>query len=452
VQSINPATGEAFATYAEHSPDAVQRAVESAAAAHRQSREMSFAERSAALRSVAAILRRNREPFAELAAREMGKPIDQGRAEIEKCAVCCEYFAEHAVSFLADEVIPTDFARSRVVYQPLGVLLAVMPWNFPFWQVVRAAAPALMAGNAIVLKHASNVCGCALAMEEAFGEAKFPRHLFTTLLVPSARVEQLIAHPLIAAVTLTGSTEAGRKVAAAAGAHLKKTVLELGGNDPYVVLEDADLERAAEACVASRLINSGQSCIAAKRFIVACGVQEKFEELFVEKMRARKIGNPLEAGTQVGPLARTDLRDALHDQVQRSVQAGARLVLGGRIPPGAGAFYPATVLTNVQPGMEAFDEETFGPVAALVTARDQDEAIAFANRSSFGLGAAVFTRDTDRGELVASRLEAGSCFVNDFVRSDSRLPFGGIKDSGYGRELGCFGIREFVNVKTMCVR
>jgi succinate-semialdehyde dehydrogenase/glutarate-semialdehyde dehydrogenase len=309
-----------------------------------------------------------------------------------------------------------------------------------------------MAGNAVVLKHASNVSGCALAIESVFREAGLPAGLFSTLLVSSPRVASIIASPAVAAVTLTGSTEAGQKVAAVAGAHLKKTVLELGGSDPYVVLEDADLGAAAEACVASRLINSGQSCIAAKRFIVVAAVRKKFEALFAEGMRSRKIGLPLEAQTQIGPLARRDLRDTLHDQVQRSVRAGAKLLLGGQLPEGAGAFYPPTVLGGVLPGMAGFDEETFGPVAAIVEAADEEAAIALANRTSFGLGAAVFTRDVARGEKVAARLEAGSCFVNDFVRSDPRLPFGGIKNSGYGRELGLLGIREFVNAKTVCVK
>jgi succinate-semialdehyde dehydrogenase/glutarate-semialdehyde dehydrogenase len=327
-----------------------------------------------------------------------------------------------------------------------------MPWNFPFWQVIRAATPALMAGNAVVLKHASNVSGAALAIVKVFHEAGLPENLFSALLISSQRVAELIAHPGIAAVTLTGSTEAGKSVAAAAGAHLKKTVLELGGSDPYLVLEDADVEAAAEICVTSRLINSGQSCIAAKRFIIAQSIRQEFEARFTEKLRARKVGHPLEPGTQIGPMARIDLRDALHDQVRRSIAGGARLLLGGEIPQRPGAFYPATVLTGVRPGMVAFDEETFGPVAALVEAKDQADAISLANCSAFGLGAAVFTRDVARGERVASQLEAGSCFVNDYVRSDPRLPFGGIKASGFGRELSMLGIREFVNIKTVSVK
>jgi succinate-semialdehyde dehydrogenase/glutarate-semialdehyde dehydrogenase len=430
----------------------VAQALDAAAVAQRLWRDVSVAERAVSVRRAAEILRRDKEQHAVLMAQEMGKPLDQGRAEIEKCAVGCDYFAEHASEFLAAEEIKTEFKRSYVLFQPLGVLLAVMPWNFPFWQVFRAAAPALMAGNALVLKHGSNVSGCALAIEAVWREAGLPSGQFTTLLVSSGRVEQLIAHPAIAAVTLTGSTEAGRSVAASAGAHLKKTVLELGGSDPYVVLEDANLDQAAEICAASRLINAGQSCIAAKRLIVVAAVRETFERLFVEKMSARKVGLPLEAGTHVGPMARPDLRDGLHAQVQRSVAAGAKLLLGGIVPTGSGAFYSPTVLTNVRPGMAAFDEETFGPVAAIIEAANEDAAIELANRSCFGLGAAVFTSDLARGERVAARLEAGCCFVNDFVRSDSRLPFGGIKQSGYGRELGMMGIREFVNAKTVCVK
>ncbi|HWI57235.1 MAG TPA: aldehyde dehydrogenase family protein, partial [Bacillota bacterium] len=332
-------------------------------------------------------------------------------------------------------------------------ILAVMPWNFPFWQVFRAAAPALMAGNAMVLKHASNVPGCALAIGEIFRSAGLPAGLFTVALISSSRVGELIEHPLIQAVTLTGSTPAGRAVAAQAGAHLKKTVLELGSSDPYVILEDADLEYAAEACVTSRLINAGQSCIAAKRFIVVEAVRSRFEALFVERMLARRVGDPLVVGIQVGPLARNDLRDQLHEQVARSLGQGARLLLGGEIPLGLGAFYPPTVLSGVTPNMSVFAEETFGPVAALVSVPDEAAAIRAANNSIFGLGAAVFTRDLARGERIATReLEAGCCFVNDYVRSDPRLPFGGIKQSGYGRELGAVGLREFVNIKSVYVR
>jgi succinate-semialdehyde dehydrogenase/glutarate-semialdehyde dehydrogenase len=386
-------------------------------------------------------------------AREMGKPIRQGRAEAVKCAHACEYYADHGGAFLEPDSIPTETSRSFVVYRPLGVVLAVMPWNFPFWQVFRCAAPSLLAGNSLLLKHASNVTGCALALQELFRDAGFPAGLFQCLLISSKRVASVIEHPLVRAVTLTGSTPAGRDVAATAGRHLKKSVLELGGSDPYVVLEDAAIPEAARSCAQSRLLNSGQSCIAAKRFIVVEAVLDEFQRHFLSAMKDQVTGDPLDEKTTVGPLARHDLRDQLHDQVQRSLERGARLLLGGEIPPGKGAFYPPTILANVRPGMPAFDEETFGPVAALISAPDEAAALALANQSSFGLGAAVFTGDTGRGQRIATEeLEAGSCFVNDFVKSDPRLPFGGIKESGYGRELSYFGIREFVNIKTIVVK
>jgi succinate-semialdehyde dehydrogenase/glutarate-semialdehyde dehydrogenase len=352
---------------------------------------------------------------------------------------------------LADQPVATEAQRSFVTYQPLGVVLAVMPWNFPFWQVFRFAAPGLTAGNGAVLKHASNVFGCALAIEEVFRDAGFPQHLFRTLLIGSKQVDAVIEHPRIAAVTLTGSTAAGAAVAAKAGSQIKKTLLELGGSDPYLVLEDADLAAAAKTCVESRLINSGQSCIAAKRFLVVEDVADELERLFVETMAAKRMGDPFDEANDLGPQARRDLRDEVHRQVLRSVEAGAKLLLGGEVPEGPGAYYPPTVLTGVRPGMAAFDEEVFGPVAALVRVADEAEAVELANRSIYGLGAAVFTADRDRGEAVARRLEAGCCFVNAAVKSDPRLPFGGIKASGYGRELGELGICEFINAKTVWV-
>jgi succinate-semialdehyde dehydrogenase/glutarate-semialdehyde dehydrogenase len=453
IQSINPATGEVIASYEEQSDVEIRERLQRAAAAQRTWKEISFTERAKPIKRAAEILRRDKASLARLMALEMGKPLEQGNAEIEKCAACCEFFAEHAAKFLADEPVETEASKSFISFQPLGVLLAIMPWNFPLWQVFRAAAPALMAGNGVVLKHASNVFGCGLAIERVFAEAGLPPALFTTLLIGAKRVESLIANPLISAVTLTGSTAAGKSVAASAGAHLKKCVLELGGSDPYIVLADADLELASEVCVTSRLINAGQSCIAAKRFIVVREVRAPFEERFVANMRERRMGDPLVPGTQIGPQARRELRDALHDQVTRSIGAGAKLLLGGEVPPGPGAFYPATVLAGVRPGMPAFDEELFGPVAAIVEAADEKNAIELANHTSFGLGAAVFSRDVSRAEQIArTQLEAGCCFVNDFVRSDSRLPFGGIKESGFGRELGYFGIREFTNIKTVVVR
>jgi succinate-semialdehyde dehydrogenase/glutarate-semialdehyde dehydrogenase len=353
---------------------------------------------------------------------------------------------------LAPEIIESDAAKSYVTFRPLGAVLAVMPWNFPFWQVFRFAAPAVMAGNVGLLKHASNVCGCALEIESVFTRAGFPPGIFTTLLVASDQVEKIIADPAVKAVTLTGSGAAGRAVARAAGEMLKKTVLELGGSDAYVILEDADLDIAALVCVESRLINSGQSCIAAKRFIVPAPIMRDFERLFIGKMRAKIVGDPLDEATDVGPLARRDLREELHAQVAESVRRGARLLAGGEIAPGLGAFYPPTALAGVAGGMPAYDEEIFGPVAALITASDDADAVRIANDTSFGLGAAVFTRDLAAGERLAARsLEAGSCFVNAPVKSDPRLPFGGIKESGFGRELSHYGIKEFVNIKTVYV-
>jgi succinate-semialdehyde dehydrogenase/glutarate-semialdehyde dehydrogenase len=452
MQSINPVSDDLVKEYAETEPGAVQAALAAAAAGFEEWRRTAFAERSAALKRAGVLLRERKEDLARLMALEMGKPLAQGRAEVEKCAWVCDYYADNAQAFLSPEPVETDASRSYVAFQPLGVVLAVMPWNFPLWQVFRFAAPALMAGNAGLLKHASNVCGSALAIEEILHGAGVPRAAFRTLLVGSARVAALIEAPEVKAVTLTGSTPAGRAVAAKAGERLKKTVLELGGSDPYLVLEDADLETAAETCVASRLINGGQSCIAAKRFIVVEQVRERFEEMFVAKMKAKTMGDPLQEGVDLGPQARRNLRDELHRQVVRSVGLGARLMLGGEAPAGKGAFYPPTVLGAVRKGMPAHDEELFGPVAAIIGVPGEAEAVRVANDSDFGLGAAVFTRDPARGQRVAESLEAGSCFVNSLVKSDPRLPFGGIKESGYGRELASFGIREFVNVKTVYVK
>lgn len=451
--SINPATGNVVGEYPEMSADSINTVLTNVHSASQHWRTTSFAERARHVHRAAVLLRERAGDYARLMAEEMGKPLKQGKAEAEKCAWVCDYYAEHAEQFLAREYIETDASSSFVEFRPLGTILAVMPWNFPFWQVFRFLAPALMAGNTGVLKHASNVSGCALAIEQIVRDAGFPDHVFRTLLAGSHAVQRVIESPCVQAVTLTGSTPAGQAVAATAGRMLKKTVLELGGSDPYIVLEDADLALAAETCAASRLINSGQSCIAAKRFIVVDAVREEFTERFVERMQARTVGNPLQGDVDLGPQARTDLRDELHQQVMHSVERGAQLLLGGEVPAGSGAFYPATVLANVRKGMAAYDEELFGPVAAIIPAHDEDEAIRIANDTQFGLGAAVFTRDTRRGERIAAdKLEAGSCFVNALVKSDPRLPFGGIKDSGYGRELSAFGIREFVNIKTVFVQ
>jgi succinate-semialdehyde dehydrogenase/glutarate-semialdehyde dehydrogenase len=447
--SLNPATGKRLRVYREHTPAQVATAVACAQAAFETWRQRSLAERARHVRALALTLRAQCEPLAQLMTAEMGKPIAQARAEVEKCALGCEHFARHATAFLADERPAGAPKNSRVTFAPLGVVLAIMPWNFPFWQVFRAAAPALMAGNVILLKHSSNVSGCALAIEKVFAAAGTPRHLLQTLLVPSGKIPALIADPRVCAITLTGSTAAGRQVAALAGAAMKKGVFELGGSDAYLILADADLDHAAETCAAARLVNNGQSCVAAKRFIVVNRVRAAFEEKFVARMAARPMGDPRDPAAGVGPLAREDLRADLHAQVQKSVRRGARLLLGGKLPPGPGFFYPPTVLTDVVKGMPAYDEELFGPVAAIIPVRDEAGAIAVANDSIYGLGAAIFTKSQKRAAALARKIEAGLVFVNDFVRSDPALPFGGVKQSGYGRELGPYGIREFVNVKTV---
>ena len=453
LSAVNPSTGETIKTYDEMTPTEVRRVITQAHETFGDWKQTTFAERARMMQRAAHILRENAHEYAVLMAQEMGKPIKDGRAEAEKCAWVCEYYAEQAETFLQPEIIPTDARKSFVTFQPIGVVLAVMPWNFPFWQVFRFAAPALMAGNTGVLKHASNVPGCALAIEAVFRQAGFPEHAFRTLLIGSKYVDTVIENPLVMAVTLTGSTPAGRAVARKAGEMIKKTVLELGGSDAYVVLEDADLEATVKTCVASRLINAGQSCIAAKRFIVVDSIRQRFEAAFVAQMRTAKVGDPMDEQTQVGPLARHDLRDDLHQQVQASLAQGATCLLGGELPASTGAYYPPTVLTQVKKGMPAYDDELFGPVAAIIAVPDEKAAIRVANDSVFGLGAAVFTQDIARGERIAAHeLAAGCCFVNAFVKSDPRLPFGGIKESGYGRELSSYGIKEFVNIKTVFVQ
>ncbi len=450
--SINPATGETLETYDEMSGAAVDAAVRDTHEAYLAWRRAPMAERARIMHAAAGLLRAKAEPYARLMAHEMGKPLRDGIAEAQKCALCCDFYADNAERLLAPESVVTEASKSFVTFNPIGVVLAVMPWNFPFWQVIRCAAPTLMAGNAVVLKHASNVPGCALAVEELFREAGFPASLMRALMIGNAQVQAAIEHPLVRAVSITGSGPAGSAVAAAAGRMLKKSVLELGGSDPYLVLQDADLELAAAVCAKGRLVNSGQSCIAAKRFIVVDAVREDFERRFVQKMAAAKVGDPLDMATEVGPLARHDLREALQRQVDQSLQRGARCLLGGRVPEGRGAYYPPTVLTGVGVGMPAYHEELFGPVAAVIPVRDEVQAVATANDSSFGLGAAVITRDPVRGERIAAELiDSGCVFVNDSVRSDPRLPFGGVKDSGYGRKLSGYGLKEFVNVKTVVI-
>ena len=453
LQSINPATDELLKLYDEMTVEETSAIIKKTHQNFLMWKETSFNQRSIRMKNAAQSLRANNRKYAELMTLEMGKPIKQSYAEVEKCAWVCEYYADTAEKFLQDELIETDASKSFVTFRPIGVVLAVMPWNFPFWQVFRFAAPGLMAGNGCVLKHSSNVMGCALAIEEIFKEAGFPENLFRSIIISSKNMREVIEHPLIAAVTLTGSVPAGKSVAAAAGGILKKTVLELGGSDPYIILEDADLELAAEACVTSRLLNAGQSCIAAKRFIIHENIYDEFEKLFIEKMKSKKMGNPMDENNHIGPQARKDLRDELHQQVLASIIKGAKLLLGGKIPEEKGAYYPPTVLSNVKPGMPAYEEELFGPVAALIKAKDETEAFQIANSTIFGLGAAIFTKDKKRGEQLAKeKLDAGCCFVNEFVKSDPRLPFGGIKESGYGRELSHYGIKEFVNIKTVYVK
>ena len=452
IESVNPTNGKRIAVYDEMPAAEVARAIEAAHQAFLSWRTASFAHRAGLMKKAAAILRAKAKDYGRLMAEEMGKPVKDGAAEANKSALGCDYYADNAEKFLAPEIVPTDARKSFVAYRPLGVVLAVMPWNFPFWQVFRFAAPGLMAGNACVLKHASNVPGCALAIEQIFAEAGFPKGLFRTLLIGSKAVGAAIEHPLVRAVTLTGSTEAGRAVAAKAGQMLKKTVLELGGSDAYVILDDADIALAAAVSTKGRLVNSGQSCIAAKRFIVTEKLRAPFEAEFVKQMSAAKMGDPLDETNTVGPQARHDLRDDLHRQVQASIAAGAKCLLGGAIPNNSGAFYPPTILTGVKPGMPAYDEEMFGPVAAIIPVKDEEQAIAVANDSAFGLGGAIITRDLARAEqLAVERIDSGTVFVNEAVRSDPRLPFGGVKDSGYGRELSHHGIREFVNIKTVFV-
>lgn len=453
MKTINPATGEMLKVYQEMEMGEIDTIIRKANIAQQEWKTKSFKERAEYLRKLAEILRNRKHDMAEMMAKEMGKPLSQGIGEAEKCAWVCEYYAEHAATFLEDDVIETDASKSYVTYNPLGVVLAIMPWNFPFWQLFRFAAPALMAGNGAILKHSENTTGCALEIERIIHETGIPKDLFRTIVRDKNGMKEVIQHEEISAVTLTGSTRAGKAVAAQAGETLKKTVLELGGSDPYIILEDTDVKQAAETCATSRLINSGQSCIAAKRFIVTEKVYDEFLVEFTHIMKSKKVGDPFEEGTDIGPQARKDLRDELHDQVQKSVEKGAKITLGGEKPESKGAYYPVTILENVGPGMPAYEEELFGPVAAIIKVKDEAEAIKVANDTNFGLGAAVFSGDEDRAEqIAATQLEAGCCFVNEFVKSDPRLPFGGIKQSGYGRELSVYGIREFVNAKTVYVK
>jgi succinate-semialdehyde dehydrogenase/glutarate-semialdehyde dehydrogenase len=451
LQSINPATGDVVESFEEFSDSAIDEALQQAHAAQRTWRRTSFGERSARLQAAARVLRAQKSRLAELATREMGKPIVEAEAEVEKCAWNCDFYAEHAATFLADEHVEMNLTDSFVAFEPLGVVLAIMPWNFPFWQVVRFAAPALMAGNGAVLKHASNVPRCALALEEVFANAGLPRGLFRTVLVPGSKVEPLIADPRINAVTLTGSSIVGQSVASAAGKQLKKQVLELGGSDPFIVLADADLDAAVKVAVRARNQNNGQSCIAAKRFIVEEPIADEFTDKFAAAFKSLRVGDPMQRDTNVGPLAREDLRETLEEQVKRSLSSGAHVVVGGSPVNGKGYYYAPTVLDRVSDAMPAFREETFGPVAAVVRARNPEDAVRLANDTEYGLGAALWSRDITRAKELARDIEAGCVFINGMVASDPRIPFGGIKRSGYGRELGVYGIKEFVNIQTIVV-
>lgn len=450
---INPATGKPIKSIKQQTDEEISEAIELADKTFKEWKQRSFYDRSKLLTKLGELLRERKEELAETMTLEMGKPVKDGIAEIEKCALVCDYYAENAAEFLSEQPMESDASESFITYNPLGVILAVMPWNFPFWQVLRFAAPATMAGNTSLLKHASNVPQCAMAIEKLFLDAGYPKGVFQTLLIGSEKIDSILEHPAVKAATLTGSENAGSAVARKAGEMIKKTVLELGGSDPYIVLADADLEQAARSCADSRMINAGQSCIAAKRFIVEKEVIKEFTQLFIKQIKTYHMGDPSDSSTNLGPMAREDLRDEVHEQVKASVRAGAECVLGGTIPNQPGAWYPPTVLTGVKKGMPAFDEEIFGPVAAIITADNEDHAIKLANDSRYGLGAAIFTKDVEKGrKIAAEKLEAGCCFVNEYVRSDPRLPFGGIKMSGYGRELSPLGIKEFVNIKTVYVK
>lgn len=449
--TINPTTGEEIAKYKRLSLKEAQEKIAISNTTYKTWKEKTFQQRSLLMHKLADFLDLNKEEYAQLATREMGKVIGQSRKEIEKCAWICRYYADNTAVLLADEMIATEASKSYITFQPIGVILAVMPWNFPFYQVIRFAVPALMAGNTGILKHATNVQGCALALEEAFLKAGFPEGAFSNLNIDSKQVKEVIENKNIVAVTLTGSDPAGRSVASIAGQNLKKTVMELGGSDAYIILDDANLQEASDLATLGRLQNNGQTCIAAKRFVVLDAVYDEFLALYTQKMKAAVMGDPIDEKSYYGPMAREDLRNELHEQVLKTVAQGGKLILGGHIPAIKGAYYPATILADLKPGMEGFDNELFGPVASVIRAQDDVEAVKLANNSQFGLGSGVFTTNKQRGEKIALQLEAGSSFVNKLVVSDPRLPFGGIKNSGYGRELAAYGIREFVNTKTIWI-
>ncbi|RKD92291.1 NAD-dependent succinate-semialdehyde dehydrogenase [Mangrovibacterium diazotrophicum] len=453
MKAINPFTGKVCGIYPKHTEKEVIQIIDKVDLAFKSWKRVAFADRAKYMFRLGELLLEKKDWLSDLISTEMGKVKKEAGGEVEKCAWVCRYYAENAEAFLKNETIKTEASLSFVSFQPVGTILAIMPWNFPFWQVFRFLAPNLMAGNTGLLKHASNVPGCALAIEQLVGEAGFPEDVFRAVLISGSETKSVIENAKIKGVTLTGSTPAGKAVAAAAGAVLKKTVLELGGSDPYVILEDADIAEAAGLCASGRLLNAGQSCIGAKRFIVMDAVYDEFKAEFLKHMQAAVFGDPMDDKTTIGPMARTDLRDELHEQVTKSVEKGAAILCGGFVPQAEAAFYPATVLENVKPGMPAYHEELFGPVASLFRVYNLEEAVSIANDTVFGLGAAVFTRDHEKGlKLAETGVESGCVFINDFVKSDPRLPFGGVKESGYGRELSLLGIREFVNAKTVVLK
>jgi len=452
IETINPANNQLVKSFNEYSSEQVSQIIEKAQSAFLTWRETSLMERSKLMFNAANILRNDKIKYAEIMTMEMGKPITQAITEVEKCAWVFDYYAENAESFLSEEFIQTDASESYVQFDPIGIVLAVMPWNYPFWQVLRFAAPALMAGNVALLKHASNVPMSALAIEEVFSEAGFPKNVFSTLLIGSKQVQDVIENPLVKAATLTGSEPAGKAIASSAGKALKKTVMELGGSDPFIILNDANIAGAVKDGVTSRILNNGQSCIAAKRFIMVEDIADQFETQFVKRMKELVVGEPMDDNTELGPIAREDLLEELDWQVKETVKQGGKILTGGERVDREGAFYQPTVLSNVKKGMLAYSEELFGPVAIMIRAKDENDAIEIANDTPFGLGASIWTSDIKQAKKLTKQIDSGAVFINGFVKSDPRLPFGGVKNSGYGRELSHYGIKEFVNIKTIWIK
>ncbi|WP_131783065.1 NAD-dependent succinate-semialdehyde dehydrogenase [Legionella gresilensis] len=453
IQTINPATEDVLQSYTALNEDEMYQVIDQGYAAFEEWRQVPFSKRSLLMTNLINLLQAKKETLSNLITQEMGKPICQSQAEIEKCAWVCQYYAEHAEEFLKPRIVQTEMTKTFVAHEPIGVILAIMPWNFPFWQVFRFAIPTIMAGNAAILKHAPNSIGAGNAIAQLFKEAGFLPNLFQHMILENEVTAKAISHPKIAALSFTGSEKTGRLVASLAAANLKKSVLELGGNDPYLILADADIELAAQNILTSRLNNCGQVCIAAKRIIVEENIHDELVEEILSLLPTYTSGDPKSHSTKLGPMARKDLRDTLHNQVEESIKKGAVLLAGGKIPSGKGYYYPPTLLIDVKPGMPAFDEELFGPVIAISRCKNEEEAISLANKSRYGLAAAIFTRDLERGEVIAkNKINTGVCFVNAFVSSDPRVPFGGVKSSGYGRELSREGILEFVNTKTVSIK